>query len=260
MSEQAVLYEVTDHVATVTINRPDKMNALSTEVMSGLVEAMKRARDDEDARVVVLTGAGEKAFCAGGDLKAFSSDEPLVHKHVMNGYFAEYFSLMPKLGKPSICAANGHTLAGGLGVAISCDLVIGVEGSWYGTPEINIGAFPYMIMAVIYRNIGRKKTNELLLLGDRITAEEACEIGLINKVVSREEFDGAVAEWAGRLAAKSPLLMKLGKDAMARQDDMPLEDALHFLQSQLTITFSTEDLIEGTTAFFEKREPEWKGR
>jgi enoyl-CoA hydratase/carnithine racemase len=138
--------------------------------------------------------------------------------------------------------------------------VIAKEGAEFGTPEINVGAFPFMIMALIYRNVPRKKTNELLLLGERLNAWEACEAGLANKVVPADEFDAAVREWAEKLAKKSPLIMRLGKDAMFRQMDMAFADALEFLHSQLTIALSTEDIVEGVTAFFEKREPVWKGR
>jgi enoyl-CoA hydratase len=257
---EQILYEVADGVASVTLNDPDKANRLSATMLNELVDAMTAARDDESARAVVLTGAGEKAFCAGADLGGFAVEAPLVSKHFASDRFLEFFRLMPRLGKPSLCAANGHVLAGGMGLALSCDLVIAKEGAKFGTPEINVGAFPYMIMAIIYRNVPRKKVNEMMLLGERLSAEEAVTYGLANKVVPADQFDAAVADWAAKLASKSPVLMKLGHDAMYRQQDMALDDALEFLRSQLSLTFSTEDILEGVQAFFEKREPEWKGR
>jgi enoyl-CoA hydratase/carnithine racemase len=260
MDYEQLLYEVDAGVATLTLNRPDQRNALSGQLLTELVDAVKRVRDDDEVRAMVLTGAGDKVFCAGADLGGFAADVPLVQKHFASDLFLEFFRLMPRLGKPSLCAANGHVLAGGMGLALSCDLLIAKEGATFGTPEINVGAFPYMIMAIIYRNVPRKKVNEMMLLGERISADEAVEFGLANKVVPEAEFDAAVAEWAGKLASKSPVLMRLGHDAMYRQQDMALDDALEFLRSQLSLTFSTEDILEGVTAFFEKRDPQWKGR
>ncbi len=260
MDYEQLLYEVSGGVATVTLNRPEQRNALSGQMLGELVDAMKRVRDDDGRQAVVLTGAGEKVFCAGADLGGFAADVPLVEKHFSSDLFLEFFRLMPRLGKPSLCAANGHVLAGGMGLALSCDLVIAREGITFGTPEINIGAFPYMIMAIIYRNVPRKKVNEMMLLGERISAEQAVDYGLANKVVAADEFQAAVDEWAAKLASKSPVLMRLGHDAMYRQQDMSLDDGLEFLRSQLSLTFSTEDIQEGVKAFFEKREPEWKGR
>jgi len=259
-SYEKVGYEVADGVATVTLDDPEKRNMLSAQMLTELVAAMKEARDSEQVRAVVLTGAGDKVFCAGADLGGFGADVPLIQKHFASDLFLEFFRLMPRLGKPSLCAANGHVLAGGMGLALSCDLLIAKEGATFGTPEINVGAFPYMIMAVIYRNVPRKKVNEMMLLGERLSAEQAVEYGLANKVVPAAEFDAAVAEWAGKLAAKSPVLMRLGHDAMYRQQDMGLDEALEFLRSQLSLTMTTEDIVEGVTAFFEKRDPEWKGR
>src|SRR5919197_3989899 len=198
MAEE-LLYEVDAGIARVTLNRPDQRNALNGELLAALVEAMKRARDDEAVRAVVLTGAGEKVFCAGADLGGFGSDTPLVEKHFASDLFLEFFRLMPRLGKPSLCALNGHVLAGGMGLALSCDLLIAKEGARFGTPEINVGAFPYMIMSIIYRNVPRKKVNEMMLLGERMSADEAVEYGLANKVVPAGEFHDAVQDWAAKL-------------------------------------------------------------
>jgi enoyl-CoA hydratase/carnithine racemase len=259
VAEELVLYEVEGGVATVTLNDPEKRNRLSGEMLAGLVDAVRRTRDDDEAHAMVLTGAG-KAFCAGADLGGFGSDAPAIQKHFGTDLFLEFFRLMPRLGKPSLCAANGHVVAGGLGLALSCDLVIAKQGAGFWTPEINIGAFPYMIMSIIYRNVPRKVVNEMILFGERLSAEDAVRHGLANKVVPAEKFDAAVADWARKLAAKSPVLMRLGHDAMYRQQDMALDDALEYLRSQLSLTFSTEDIVEGAQAFFEKREPQWKGR
>jgi enoyl-CoA hydratase/carnithine racemase len=258
---ETILYDVrADGVATIALNQPNNRNALSNDLLSDLIDAFESARDDERVRCVVLTSTHDKVFSAGGSLDQFAGDVAAVHKHFGTERFPRLFRTIMQLGKPSICAANGHVLAGALGVALSCDLIIAREGVTFGTPEINVGAFPFMIMALIYRNVPRKKTNELLLLGERISAEEAVAAGIVNKVVPAEEFEAAVDDWAVKLAGKSPVLMKLGKDAMYRQLDMPFEDALDYLRAQLSIAFTTEDIQEGVTAFFEKREPVWKGR
>jgi enoyl-CoA hydratase len=259
VAEQLVLYELEAGVATVTLNDPEKRNRLSGKMLAELVDAVTRVRDDDDARAMVLTGAG-KAFCAGADLGGFGSDAPAIAKHFGTDLFLEFFRLMPRLGKPTLCAANGHVVAGGLGLALSCDLVIAKQGADFWTPEINIGAFPYMIMSLIYRNVPRKVANEMILFGERLSAEQAVTHGLANKVVPADEFDAAVFDWATKLASKSPVLMRLGHDAIHRQQDMPLDDALEYLRSQLSLTFTTEDIVEGAQAFFEKREPDWKGR
>ncbi len=260
MAYEKVRYEVEGHVATVTLDDPETRNALSDQLLTDLLGALGEAREDEQVRVVVLTSSHEKVFSAGANLAAFGGDTPTVHKHIGAEKFVDVFRALGELGKPSIVAANGHVLAGSLGIALACDLIIAREGAGFGTPEINVGLFPFMIMALIYRNVGRKKASEMMLLGERLTAEEAREAGIVNRVVAADEFDDAVAEWAQKLASKSPLVMRLGKDAIWRQMDMPLVEALDYLRAQLTIELSTEDAIEGVKAFFEKRDPDWQGR
>jgi enoyl-CoA hydratase len=257
---ETLLYEQSDGVATVTLNQPDTRNALSNELLGELIDAFETARDDDGVRCVVLTSSHDKVFSSGANLAGFAADVPLVHRYFGTARFPELFRLIGGLGKPTICAANGHVLAGALGIALACDLIIATEQATFGTPEINVGAFPFMIMALIYRNVPRKKTNELLLLGERIDAHEAERIGIVNKVVAAVDLDKAVADWAQRLASKSPVIMRLGKDAMYRQLDMPFEDALDYLRAQLSLAMTTEDIVEGVQAFFEKREPHWKGR
>jgi enoyl-CoA hydratase len=261
MAYGTLRYEASESgVATITLDQPDTRNALSDELLDDLIAAFESARDDEAVRCVVLTSSHEKVFSSGGDLAGFAADVPLAHKHRAIGRFPRLFRLIGELGKPTLCAANGHVLAGALGLALACDLIVAREGVRFGTPEITVGVFPFMIMALIYRNVGRKKTNELLLLGEQISAEEAERIGIVNRVVPAEEFDAFVADWAAQLAAKSPVLMRMGKDAMFRQQDMAFEDALDFLRAQLAIAFATDDIQEGVKAFFEKRDPVWSGR
>ncbi len=260
MPYDTLRYDVADGVATISLDQPDTRNALSDALLGDLHTALLAARDDAGVRCVVLTSTHEKVFSSGANLAGFAAEVPLVHKHFGIERFPALFRLIGELGKPTICAANGHVLAGALGLALACDLIVAKEGVRFGTPEINVGAFPFMIMALIYRNVGRKAANELLLLGEQISAEEAMRIGIVNRVVPAAEYDAFVADWAARLARKSPVLMKLGKDAMHRQQDMALADALEFLRAQLTIAFSTEDIQEGVKAFFEKREPVWTGR
>src|SRR5919112_2308521 len=245
-------YEVAETgVARIELDRPETRNALSDAVLDDLLGALGDARDDAAVRCVVIASTHPTTFSAGGDLAEFAAPAPLVLKHQGLDRFPRLFRLLGELGKPSICAAGGHVLAGALGLALACDLVIAREGVRFGTPEINVGVFPFMIMALIYRNVPRKKATELLLLGEQISAQEAERLGFVNRVVASDDFESAVQEWAARLAAKSPVLMRMGKDAMFRQQDMAFAEALDFLRSQLTIAMSTEDIVEGVQAFFE---------
>lgn len=257
---QYILYETADGVATITLNDRDTRNSLSGQLLSGLLDAFRKAKGDPEVRCVVLASSHEKVFSSGANLTGFGQEVPLVHKHFGSEMFVELFKLITSLRKPTICAAGGHVLAGALGIVLCCDLVVASEDATFGTPEINVGLFPFMIMALIYRNVPRKKANEMLLLGERMNAREAQEAWIVNKVVPADQLQAAVGEWARKLAGKSPVIMRLGKEAMRRQLDMPLDDALEYLRSQLSLAVSTEDVIEGVTAFFEKREPRWKGR
>jgi enoyl-CoA hydratase len=259
-SESVLLDVAETGVATITLNDPETRNALSPALLEGLIRAFESAQSDDVARCVVLASSHEKTFSSGANLGGFAADSALVHKHFGSERFVDLFKLIVSLGKPTIVAADGHVLAGALGIALACDLVIASEDASFGTPEINVGAFPFMIMALIYRNVPRKKANELLLLGERWGAQEALAAGIVNKVVAKDDLDTAVAEWAAKLAASSPLIMRLGKEAMRRQMDMELDSALDYLRSQLTLALSTEDIVEGVSAFFEKRDPQWKGR
>lgn len=258
---ETLIYEVAPNgVATVALDQPQTRNALSPHLLGELVEALERARDDEAVHVVVIASTHESVFSSGGDLSSFGADAPPVDKHMENERFPRLFRLLGELGKPSICAAGGHVLAGGLGLALACDLVIARESASFGTPEINVGLFPFMVTALLYRNVPRKRAAELLLLGEPITAAEAERIGMVNRVVADDRFDAAVAELAGKLAAKSPLMLRLGKDAMFSQQDMALAEALEHLRAQLTLSLGSADAREGIAAFLEKREPRWSGR
>lgn len=261
MARKLVRYETDEHgVAVVTLDDPDTRNALSDELLDELLEALHEAKVDDDLRVVVLASSHDRVFSAGGNLKAFADDRPAVSKYAGLDRFPRLFQLIGGLGKPVLCAAGGDVLAGGFGLALACDLVLAKESVRFGCPEINVGAFPFMISALIYRNVDRMKANELMMLGEKVSAAEARELGIVNKVVADEEFDDVVRDWARKIAAKSPLLMKLGKDAINSTRDLSLGEALDYLQGQLALAFTTEDLSEGVRAFREKREPVWMRR
>jgi enoyl-CoA hydratase len=250
-----------DGVRTIWLDDPRRRNALSEELLDGLIGALVQARDDRATRCVVLASTHPTVFCAGGNLAAFGGESTVIEKHLSNDRFPRLFRLLVDIGKPTICAARGHALAGGFGIALSCDLIVAGEAVTFGTPEINVGVFPFMLMRLLYRNLPQKHVDELMLLGSRVSATRGYEMGFVNRVVPAEgDFDAVVDEWASRLASKSPLLMRIGKDAMRRQRDMAFDDALSFLQSQLSLVLSTDDAKEGVSAFMEKREPVWAGR
>ncbi len=256
-----VRYDVREPgVVHVVLDSPATRNALSDDLLDDLLAALERARDDDAVRVVVLASSHDRVFSAGGDLKAFAGDVPVIEKYAGLDRFPRLFTLLGRLGKPVLCAAGGDVLAGAFGLALACDLVVARRGVRFGCPEIDVGVFPFMISALIHRNLGRVKANELMMLGEPVDADEAWRLGLVNTVVDPADFEETVTSWARRLAAKSPLLLQLGKDALDATRDMSLPEALDALRSRLALALSTEDVREGVAAFREKREPRWTMR
>jgi enoyl-CoA hydratase/carnithine racemase len=260
MDEPLVIIEVADGVATLTLNRVQARNALSPALIESLNAALQQVGGDRTVRVVVVTGAGDKAFCAGGDLGGQRGDGGFAGMHADRGAFVELLQTMFGLGKPIIAKVQGLALGGGLGLVLACDLAVASETATFGTPEIKVGLFPMMIMTLIFRNIGRKRAMEMMLTGERLDAREALQIGMLNSVVPAGELDAAVDELAQRVAGHSPAVLKLGRDAVYHTMDMPIMDGLRHLHGQLTINTMLEDAAEGVSAFLGKRPPVWKGR
>lgn len=251
---------LTDAVLTVTIDRPAQRNALNADVSRGLLAALERARSDDDVRVVVITGAGEKAFCAGADLGGLRPDAGVAELHRGRELFAQVLRELRSLPKPVVARVNGAALAGGFGLALGCDLAIAADTATFGTTEVKVGMWPYMISAVIIEHLGPKRTMDLLLSGRKVAAREALEWGLVNRVVTPTELDTAVAETAQSLVALSPVVLSLGKQSYATALGMPRDEAFGYLAAMLSLHLQTEDATEGITAFLEKRAPQWRGR
>ena len=259
MSGEAVAYGVASGVATITIDREERRNAIDTETAGAISSALTRAEEDESIRVVVLTGAGERAFCAGGDLGGMPDAGP-VQQHYLREELGALLSRMRASRLPTVARVNGQALAGGFGLMLACDLVVASSDAEMGTPEIDVGLWPFMITAVLQRDVPRKLALDLMLTGRRIDAEEAQRWGFVNRVVARAELDGAVEELCAQLAAKSPVIVELGKRSFYRAEDMSFDDALAYLSGMLTVCLGSEDAVEGVTAFMQKRPPQWKGR
>lgn len=255
-----VRYEVAGGIARVTIDRPERRNAMSFPVMQGLRTAVADARADDSVRVLVLTGAGDKAFCAGADLGSMAGDAGAAAAHDGRGLLADLFRDLWSLGKPTIARVRGYALAGGFGLACACDFIIAADDAQFGTPEINVGLWPYMITVPLLRSMPPKRALELMATGRRVNAAEAERIGFVTRVVPAAELDATVEDLAAVLASKSPLIMRWGRDSFYRALELPADAALDYLQTMLTVTSASEDTAEGVTAFVEKRAPKWKGR
>lgn len=255
------LYEAGgDGVATITLNRPEQRNPLGPQMLADLSSALHAAREDTAVRAVVLTGAGDKAFCAGADLTSFAADAGEVERHHGRGLFVDLFLACEKLGKPLVGCINGHALAGGFGLALCCDLLVVSDTATFGTPEIKVGVWPMMVMSIVSRNLGRKRALELFMTGERIDAATALRWGFVNRVVPPDQVRERAHAWAAEIAAWSPLIMRLGRDAFYAIDSLDYESALRYLQAQLTVVSMSDDFREGVTAFLEKRAPQFRGR
>jgi enoyl-CoA hydratase/carnithine racemase len=260
VTESELRYELADGVARLTIDRPERRNALSWTVVRELRARVAEIRDDAAARVVVLTGAGGQAFCAGADLTGMAAGAGHLELHESRGELADLFGDLWSLGKPTIARVQGYALAGGMGLALACDLVIASDDAVFGTPEIDVGLWPYMITVPLVRSMPPKKALELMMTGRRVSAAEAERIGFVNQVVPAGELDATVDALAAALAAKSPAIMALGRQSFYDVWDESAADALPLLHALLTVTAGTDDAAEGLAAFAEKRRPTWTGR
>lgn len=257
MSEPDLLYEVRDAAAWMTINREARRNALSLDMIGLFNEYLDRVEADDGIRVVCVTAVGEKAFCSGADLATtFQGADHVAGART----YAELLKRMSAFPKPIVARVNGHCIAGGLGLMLSCDIVYAREGAKFGTPEVNVGLFPMMIGALIFRNTLRKKAMEMIYTARMLNASEAEKMGLVTRVLPPEELDAAVNETLSAIASKAPLAIRLGRQAYDAAKDLPLAEALDYLCDQLGAVVATEDAKEGLMAFVQKRQPHWKGR
>lgn len=252
-------YERRGPVAWITIDDPERRNPLSSAVMTELASALGTASADDEVRAVVVTGAGDRAFSAGGDLSGGFVDDPLGD-HGARGALADVFRGIRSSPKPVIARVNGHALAGGFGLAAACDVVIAVDTAQFGTPEIGVGLWPMMIGAVLLRVMPRRAVLELMLTGRRIDAEEAMRLGVLSRVVPADGLDAAVDEVVAAILRTSAAVVALGKTAFYAAEDQPLDAALDHLHIGLTAVAMTDDAAEGVAAFVGKRAPDWSGR
>jgi enoyl-CoA hydratase len=258
MSE--VEYEARGSVARITINRPDRRNSLSFDVLHRMSDLLDKVGADESIRVVILTGAGDRAFCAGADLGDMSNKADSVGAHEARGLLAQIFRKLWALDQPTIARVHGYALAGGFGLALSCDFVLASDDAQFGTPEVAVGLWPFMITVPLLRSMPPRFALELMMTGRRVAADEALRVGIVNRVVPPEELDQVVDDFASDLSTKSPLILKLGKRSFYRSMQMDPDSALEYLQAMLTLTMGSADAAEGLAAFVEKRKPLWSGK
>ncbi len=244
--------------ATLALSNPARKNAIGPVMVNELLWALEDAVNDENVRVIVITGAGD-AFCAGGDFAQMTggADGPALPP---KGDYADLLLALVRCPKPLVARVNGPAMGGGLGIVAACHFAVAVDTAKLGTPEVNVGLFPMMIMAVLARLVPRRRLLEMMLFGEKLTAAEAKEANIVGCVVPAGELDGAVAELEAKIVSKSPMTLRLGLEAFAAQDDLDLATALPMLRERLGACLGTEDAREGLMAFLEKRTPVWKGR
>lgn len=260
MSEDILLVDKNDGITTLTINRPQRRNALSSAMVDRLRAGLAEVESDAETRVVVLTGAGDKSFCAGGDLSDMAPADGMLDMHHRRGGYADLLLDMQRLRCPIVGRINGDALGGGFGLTLSCDIVVAADHARFGTPEVKVGLFPMMIMALIQRHVGRKAAMEMMLTGQRFDATRALELGCINHIAPAGELDARTSEIAQKIGSFSPAILRLGRKAFYETQDMNFEQALRTLHNELTLAAMSEDAAEGVMAFLSKREPDWKGR
>jgi len=251
-----VLFSKVDGIGRITINRPEHRNSLNLSVVNQLRQILQKTADDHEVRVLTLSGAGDKAFCAGGDLKAAYSPPPGGEGFNRAG-IRQLLVDVVQYPKPTVALVRGHVMGGGLGLVLASDIALSCDDVWFSTPEVQVGMFPMMVMGLLYRNVGRKRATEMMYLGERITAGHAEEIGIINHAYPREAFDAEAESLIRKLANKSAAILRLGKEAISRLLDDTLIAEERFLEAALAEVMATEDSEEGLRAFNEKRPPKW---
>jgi enoyl-CoA hydratase len=248
-------------VLSLTIDREDKRNALSRDVLQGLLDGVRDASTDETVNVVVVRSAGEKVFCAGADLAVMSNDATGLEQHEGRGLLKDLVVAMRSCPRPIVARVQGLCLAGGIGLAAGCDVVLARENAQFGMPEVDRGLWPFMVSALLTRHLSPKHAMDYMLTGERFDAQTAYSIGLVSRVLPADGFDEAVTAYVDKLAAAPPVAVRLGKAAwVAAAETAPLPAALEAMQAQLSLLTTTKDVAEGIAAFFEKRPPNWSGR